>query len=222
MVMIWPFQSTTARTTCRMAARVRLSANDSMMSATSARSRVRRIGVRASARRPASETCRMPGQGQPAHDLVEARGGDGADRRRHLGAEAAGRDQHEPLGALGELVGELHRHAAAEAVPDHGDPVDAEDAEQVAHPVGVAADAVVGARLVGVAVAEQVGRDHGVAPGERGDDRRPGGVVAAEAVQEQESRSRARADEGTPVPVDRDVLDALLLVAHGVPHVTSW
>ena len=49
---------------------------------------------------------------------------------------------------LGVLVGELHRHAAAEAVPDHGDPVDAQHGEQVAHAVGVAADAVVGARLV--------------------------------------------------------------------------
>ena len=70
----------------------------------------------------------MPGRVSTPIDLVEARGGDGADRRRHLGAEAAGRDQHEPLGALGELVGELHRHAAAEAVPDHGHPVDAEHA----------------------------------------------------------------------------------------------
>ena len=67
---------------------------------------------------------------------------------RDLGAEAAGGDQDQPLGALGELVGELHRHAAAEAVPDHGDLVDAEHGEQVAHAVGVAADAVVGARLV--------------------------------------------------------------------------
>ena len=82
---------------------------------------------------------------------------------RDLGAEAAGGDQDHPLGALGELVGELHRHPAAEAVPDDGDLVDAEHGEQVAHAVGVAADAVVGARLVGLAVAEQVGRDHGVA-----------------------------------------------------------
>ena len=111
---------------------------------------------------------------------------------RHLGAEAAGGDQDHPLGALGELVGELHRDAAAEAVPDDGHLVDAEHGEQVAHAVGVAADAVVRPRLGRLPVAEQVGRDHRVAARERGDHRQPGGVVAAEAVQQQQRRARCR------------------------------
>ena len=37
-----------------------------------------------------------------------------AGQRMHLAAETAGGDQHEPLAALGELIGELHRDAAAE------------------------------------------------------------------------------------------------------------
>ena len=58
----------------------------------------------------------------------------------HLGAQAAGAHQDQPLGALGELVGELHRHPAAEGVPDHVHLVDAEHGEQVAHAVGVPAE----------------------------------------------------------------------------------
>ncbi len=64
---------------------------------------------------------------------------------------------------LRELVGELHCHPAAERMAHDGDPLDFEHAEQVAHPVGVRRDRVVGARLVGLPVAQQVG----------GDDREP-------------------------------------------------
>lgn len=142
------------------------------------------------------------GQGEDAHQLVEAGRGDRADAGMHLGPEAAGRHDHQALGALGELVGELHRHATAEAVPDDGHLVDAEHGEQVAHAVGVAAHAVVGAGLVGPAVAEQVGRDHGEPPAQPLDHRLPGGVVAGQAVQEQQRRASAHLHEGAPVTVD--------------------
>ncbi len=162
------------------------------------------------------------GEREQPHRLVEPRRGDRPDRRRHLGTETAGADQDEALGALGELVGELHRHAAAEAVAHHADPVDAQDGEQVAHAVGVAPDAVVGARLVRLAVPEQVGGDHGVAAGQRVDDRRPRRVVAAEAVQQEQGGPGAGDDVRTAVTVDRDVLD---LRPHGctaAAHRTSW
>ena len=123
------------------------------------------------------------------------------------GPETAGGDQDHPLGALGELVGELHRHAAAEAVADHRHLVDPEHGEQVTHAVGVAADAVVGARLVREPVAEQVGGDHRVAAGQRVDDRLPRRVVAAEPVKEQQRRPLAHLDEGPSVAVDGDELD---------------
>jgi hypothetical protein len=98
-----------------------------------------------------------------AHRDLETRQRDHPDRRGDLAADAARCNEDQPLGALGELVGELHRHTATEAVADHGDLVDAQHGEQVAHPVGVAADAVVGPWLVGAAVPEQVRGDHGVA-----------------------------------------------------------
>ena len=146
-------------------------------------------------------------QGGHAHQLVEAGQGDGADERRHLGAEAAGSHQDHPLGALGELVGELHRHAATEAVPDHGHLVDVQHGEQVAHAVGVAAHGVVGTRLGAVAVTQQVGRDDGVVPGQVVDDRQPGGVRAAETVQQQQRRALAHLHEGALMTVDRDPLE---------------
>ena len=206
MVMTWPFQSTTALTTCRIAARERLSAKVGPR-------RPPRRGPSSGARRtrqeaePAGAELQHPGQGEQARDLVEPRGGDRPDQRGDLGAETSGGDEHEALGALGELVGELHRHAAAEAVAHHGDPVDAEHRQQVAHAVGVAADAVVGPGLVGLAVPEQVGGDDRVAPRERLDDGVPGRVVTAEAVQEQQRGSRPGAHVGAAVPVDPDVLD---------------
>ena len=60
-------------------------------------------------------------------------------------------------------------------------------------------------------MAEQVRRDHGVVPGQRVDHRLPGGVVAAEAVEQQEHRTRAGLDERAPVAVDGDVLDLVRL-----------
>ena len=61
-------------------------------------------------------------------------------------AETAAGDEHEPLAALGELVGELHRDAAAERVPDDRDAVVAERGQQVADAAGVRAERVVTAR----------------------------------------------------------------------------
>src|SRR5437764_1316995 len=46
------------------------------------------------------------------------RQGGAAEQGTDLPAEAAARDEDETLGALGELVEELHRHAAAERVAD--------------------------------------------------------------------------------------------------------
>ena len=85
-----------------------------------------------------------------------------AQQRADLAPEAAARDQHQALDALGELVEELHRHAAAERVPDDRRALDADRREQVADAGGVRAERVVAARRGRVAVADQVGRDHRV------------------------------------------------------------
>ena len=61
MVTIWPCQSTTARTTCRIACRDRASLKESKTAATSSKSWVALSGSAESARRPATPACRTPG-----------------------------------------------------------------------------------------------------------------------------------------------------------------
>ena len=78
----------------------------------------------------------------------------------HLAAEAAAGDQDEALAALGELVGELHRDAAAERVADDRRAVVAERDHRVADGARVCAERVVAARLGRLAVAQQIGREH--------------------------------------------------------------
>ena len=173
-----------------------------------------RAGQPGEAAQPGTSDVAYARQREHPHHGVEARRRHGADQRADLAAEAAGGDQHHPLGALGELVGELHRHAAAEAVADHGHLVDAEHGQQVTHAVGVAAHAVVGPRLVGESVPEQVRRDHGVAPRQGVDHRGPRRVVAAEAVQQQEDRALPHLHERAAVTVDREVGDLVLRAGH--------
>ena len=57
------------------------------------------------------------------------------------------------------LIGELHGHAAAERVADDGDAFVAQVLQKVAQPAGERAERVVRARLVRLAVAEQVRSD---------------------------------------------------------------
>ena len=74
-----------------------------------------------------------------------------------LAAEPAAGDEREALAALRELVGELHRDAAAERVADDGRALVAERERDVAEPARKRAERVVAARLRRLAVAEQVG-----------------------------------------------------------------
>ena len=90
-----------------------------------------------------------------------------------LAAQAAAVDEHQALAALGELVGELHGDAAAQRVADDRRPLVAERDEQVAHAAGVGAERVVAAWLGRLAVAEQVGREHGEAIGQLRHDALP-------------------------------------------------
>jgi hypothetical protein len=103
---------------------------------------------------------------------------------------------------MGELIGELHCDAAAQGVTDDGDCIDVEDAEQVPHPVGVGGDRVVRPRLVGTAVAEQIGGDHGEPAGQPAVHGPPGGGVVADAVNQQQCRTRSGDPERAPVAVD--------------------
>ena len=109
--------------------------------------------------------CSQPGVRSGQHEL-------GAGQRRRpqqdadLAPEAAAADEREALGALGELVGELHRDAAAERVARDADAVVAEGGDEVAQPAGVGAERVVAARLGRAPVAEEVGREDVVVAGQ--------------------------------------------------------
>lgn len=107
-----------------------------------------------------------------------------------------------------ELVGELHRHPAAERMPDDGHALDVEHRQQVAHPVGVARDRVVGARFVGLPVSQQIGGDHREPLSELGLHGIPGRGVVADAVDQQDRRPGAGDTERSFVPVDGAVFEA--------------
>jgi hypothetical protein len=98
---------------------------------------------------------------------ADAGQGSGPQGRADLAAQAAGGDQRQPLDPLRELPEELHRDTGAERVADDGRPVHSDRDEQVADRGGVGAERVVAARRRRVAVADQVGRDHPMAVGER-------------------------------------------------------
>ena len=91
-------------------------------------------------------------------------------QRVDLGAQPAAVDEHEALAEHGVLVGELHGDAATQRVADHGRPPVAEHDEQVAKAGRVGAQGVVAAWLGRLAMAEQVGGEHGVAIGQLRDD----------------------------------------------------
>ena len=74
--------------------------------------------------------------------------------------KTARRNECKAFRVLRELVGELHGDAAAEAVTDHGDPVDLQRCQQVSHSVGIAAEAVVRPWFVRSAMSEQIRRQH--------------------------------------------------------------
>ena len=208
MVTTWPRQSTTARS-------VRANADDAVGSGRSSRMRSISGRSRPSARRADREP------GDPPHRLQRGQHQRQPQQRQRFGAHRqrgdpqgevdvlghpARADQDQPVHQLRELVGELHRDATAERMPDHGDPLDVEHAEQVPHAVGVGGDGVVGARLVGLAVAEQVGRDDGESLGERGLHAAPRGGVVADPVDQQDRRTRSGDPERAPVAVDGAVL----------------
>ena len=134
-------------------------------------------------------------------------------------AQSAAADEHETVDEFRMLVGELHRHAAAEGMPDDGDAADVEHGEEVAQSAGERAERVVAHRLGRLAMAEQVGSDDVVSLGQRRHDVVPGARTARQPVDEQhdlalEPAALARPAFGWPdaavahrVTVDRHVLD---------------
>jgi hypothetical protein len=117
-------------------------------------------------------------------------------------AEPAARDEDEALAQLGVLIGELHRHAAAQRVPDDRGALDTDQLQQVAYSAGEGPQRVVAAGLGRGAMAQEVGRDDVVGLGQRGPHRLPGQRVGADAVEQDDGRSLACAEVADVVAVE--------------------
>ena len=135
---------------------------------------------------------------EPEH-LFGAGKGEGPQQQVHLAAEAAAADQHEALAELGELVGELHGHTAAERVADERRALVPEDEQQVAEQGRVGAQRIVAGRLRRLPVAEKIRREDREPAGQAGADRRPCRRAARHPVDEQEDGPFAGKAEPHPM-----------------------
>ena len=83
---------------------------------------------------------------------------EGSQGPAHLAPEPAAAHHDQALAQLGILIGELHRDAAAERLPDERRPLDAERSdEQIAQPARVGAERVVAERLGRFSVTQESG-----------------------------------------------------------------
>ena len=112
---------------------------------------------------------------------------------------------------LGELVGQLHGHAAAERVPDERRPLVPERDQQIADPARVGAQRVVTARLGRFAVAEQIGGDDREALGQIGEHVGPRGRRRGDPVDQHHHRAAARRAIEDAVPVQEDLVQPVEL-----------
>ena len=173
MVMTWPCQSTLERSVRRITMRASVlgsASNTAMISSASRPSAVSKSRNRSAPRRLMKRT-----GGRPRNGIRASMPGTAAMRSSGLTVRptpplptSTRRSQQ-----LRKLIGELRGHTATERVADDRDPVDLEHAQQVAHPVGETGHRVVGPRLLGSPVPEQVRGDHGVVPGQLLDDGTP-------------------------------------------------
>jgi hypothetical protein len=116
----------------------------------------------------------------------------------HLATEPAAVHEHQPLAALGVLIG-------PERLTDQRRAVVPEGVHQVAQHVGMAAKRILPARLGRLAVAEQVGGDDREALAQHRRDVRPRSRAAGHAMDEQQDGTGPGRVIRHVVPVDRHV-----------------
>ena len=147
--------------------------------------------------------------------VLGARKRERAEQQVHLLAETAARHECEPFAALGELVGELHRDAAAERLPDERRPLVPQRDEEVAQAARERAERVVAARLRRSAVPRQIGSDDREPLGERRQHVAPRRRASGHAVHEQQDGPGARLAVRHRVAVDRDGAEIQTRWRHG-------
>lgn len=137
------------------------------------------------------------------------------DARRHVV------HHDEPVDAFGEVLREARRDTRAAIVADERDAADAERIEQPGQVARHVALVVAGGRLVGFAVAAQVGGDHAVAPRQRRDLEAPRKAGFREAVQQHDDRPAAGIDVVLADAVGGDgvMRDRRCVAGHGVVPV---
>ena len=155
---------------------------------------------------------------QHRHHELAAGEADGSQERVDLLAQTAAGHEHQALAPLGELVGQLQGDAAAEGVAHEGGPLDAERHHQVPQAAGVGAEGVVAPGLGRVAVAQEVGRQHGEVVGQGRHHLLPGGGAPGQAVDQDHRRAGSGHAVADLVAMDRDVAEAQVVgvVGHGV------
>jgi len=104
-------------------------------------------------------------------------------------AKTPARDQDQPLGALRELVGELHRHPSAERMSDERASLLSEHLEKIAEDVRISAERVVTARLRRFAVSKKIGRDDSVVRAKSRNHLFPGNRAPRNAMKEYYERT---------------------------------
>jgi hypothetical protein len=140
--------------------------------------------------------------------VVVARGGgehERGERPRRRAAEARpGRAQHEPTDAIGSAARELLSERAPERVPEHVDPVEPQDVEELRHDVGEAAHPQRTPGSLRQAGARRVERDELAVAGEPR-ERRPHVEMSADAGDQEQRRPAAVAPDAQPQPRGADV-----------------
>ena len=202
--MLWPPMSMTARVVARNARRLSRSPSEVKPRQIAPMSAPGFQPTFCAPRPSASTRWRTGAEATTLEHLLGAGQGGGAQDEVDLPAEAAARDEDEAVHPVGEEVVELHRDAAAERVPDEGDPLDAEVVEQVAQGRGVRAERVVARRLGRLAVPEQVGHDDAVVVVDLVDEVGPLALRAEDAVDEEHDGAGAAVDVRQLVAVEGD------------------
>src|ERR1700742_250729 len=192
MVTLWPRQSTTARSVRVNAAEAIGSGRPASTRSTSGRSWP--IAV---------EPKTKPAARPKICNAGNTNGGRGGEPQRDVDVlgDAAGADQDQSFDEMRELVRELHRDPAAERMADDGGPLDVQDGKQVAHPVGVRRDRIVGAWFVRLPVTQQVDGDHREPLREPGLNGLPGRGIVTDSVNQQDHRAGAGDAERAPITV---------------------
>ena len=129
-------------------------------------------------------------------EQARARKRRGAQERANLRAQPAAGHEHQPLGDLGELVGELHCDPAAERMPDERRAFVAEHDEQVAQASGERPERVIASTGCRAAVARKIGRHDGVACRKRLDHLLPVPDAARHPMDQQQQWAAARLEVG--------------------------